>query len=49
MLSGERSWASMLESADVQGLVGEKGRVGGATIAAGRSVYARSFGLSLEK
>ena len=30
-------------------LVGEKGRTGGVTVAAGRSVYARLFGLSLEK
>ena len=39
----------LVESVDVQELVGEKGRAGEATVAAGRSVYARSFGLSLEK
>lgn len=33
----------------MQELVGRKGRTGGATIAAGLNVYARSIGLSLEK
>ena len=46
-LPSERSRMPASESVDVQELVGEKGRTGGVTVAAGRSVYARSFGLSL--
>ena len=49
LLSGKTLSTSRSESVAVQKLVSGKGMTGGATMAAGLSVYARSAGLLVEK